>query len=139
MHIPLKTTLLRVILIFVYEQLNGYSPVRPSSVRFRYVPSRLVLAYGLPSRWLGDRASFSPSTQQTCRSNIKNLRVLSPRFFVPSKLHSVNIRSSVRPISTGQLNTLPCLHTRPIYLVVFLGLILRKGNLILRCLVGLRA
>jgi len=30
-------------------------------------------------------------------------------------------RSSPRPISTGRLNTLPCVHLRPIYLVVFEG------------------
>ena len=29
-------------------------------------------------------------------------------------------RSSPRVISTGQLNTLPCLHLRPIYDVVFI-------------------
>ncbi|MGI5886085.1 MAG: hypothetical protein ACOX6F_01660, partial [Syntrophomonadaceae bacterium] len=28
-----------------------------------------ALALGLSSRWLGDRASFSPSAQQTCWSN----------------------------------------------------------------------
>jgi len=30
-------------------------------------------------------------------------------------------RSSPRPISTGRLNTLPCVHLRPIYLVVSEG------------------
>ena len=43
-------------------------------------------------------------------------------------------RSSPRPISTGQLNTLPYLHTRPIYLVVCKGpyYLFDMGNLILR-------
>jgi len=31
------------------------------------------------------------------------------------------VRSSPRPISTGQLNTLPCVHFRPINLVVYQG------------------
>ena len=41
-------------------------------------------------------------------------------------------RSSPRPISTGRLNTLPCVHLRPIYLVVSEGpYSLRMGSLIL--------
>jgi len=38
-----------------------------------------------------------------------------------------------RPISTGQLNTLPCLHSRPINPVVFRGTYLHEevGKLIL--------
>ena len=41
--------------------------------------------------------------------------------------------SSPRPISTGQLNTLLCLHLQPINLVVFKGsYYLRMGYLILR-------
>ena len=40
--------------------------------------------------------------------------------------------SSPRPISTGRLNTLPCVHLRPIYLVVSEGpYSLRMGSLIL--------
>jgi len=31
------------------------------------------------------------------------------------------VRSSPRPISTGRLNTLPCVHLRPINLVVYQG------------------
>ncbi|GAW92387.1 hypothetical protein KKC1_15410 [Calderihabitans maritimus] len=30
-----------------------------------------ALAYGLSSRWLGDRVSFNPSAQQTCWANEK--------------------------------------------------------------------
>ncbi|MDF9410078.1 hypothetical protein L7E55_17345, partial [Pelotomaculum isophthalicicum JI] len=30
-----------------------------------------ALAYGLSSRWLGDRVSFNPSARQTCRANKK--------------------------------------------------------------------
>ena len=49
---------------------------------------------------------------------------------VPQDLHSehehpnsslVEVKSSPRPISTGQLNTLLCLHFRPINVVVFHG------------------
>jgi hypothetical protein len=41
---------------------------------------------------------------------------------VDSELHSEREqRSSPRPISTGRLNTLPCVHLRPIYLVVSEG------------------
>src|SRR5450631_3619574 len=41
---------------------------------------------------------------------------------------------SPRPISTGRLNTLPCVHLRPIYLVVFQGpyLVNPVGDLISR-------
>jgi hypothetical protein len=44
---------------------------------------------------------------------------------------------AARPISTGKLNTLLCLHTRPINLVVFKGSLVKhvsilKGYLILR-------
>ena len=43
-------------------------------------------------------------------------------FHFSSSLTLLNfIRSSPRPISIGQLNTLPCLHLQPIYLVVFKG------------------
>jgi hypothetical protein len=47
-------------------------------------------------------------------------------------LHSVGNRSSPRPISTGQLNSLLSLHIRPIYLVVYQGsyLVNPEGNLI---------
>ena len=49
--------------------------------------------------------------------------ILSP---APSKLHinilhSMNSRSSLRPISICQLHMLPCFHPRPIHLVVFKG------------------
>ena len=51
-----------------------------------------------------------------------------------NKKKSHNLRSSPRPISTGLLNTLPYLHSRPIYLVVCKGpySLLVMGNLILR-------
>ena len=42
--------------------------------------------------------------------------------------------SSPRPISTAQLNMLPCLHPLPIYHIVFVGsyLLIAMGNLILK-------
>ena len=47
--------------------------------------------------------------------------------------HKFFIRSSPRSISIGQLNTLPCLHLQPIYLIIFKGSYFRRmGNLILR-------
>ena len=47
--------------------------------------------------------------------------------------HIFFIRSSPRSISIGQLNTLPCLHLQPIYLIIFKGSYFRRmGNLILR-------
>ena len=47
--------------------------------------------------------------------------------------HKIFIRSSPRSISIGQLNTLPCLHLQPIYLIIFKGSYFRRmGNLILR-------
>src|SRR5690242_20826156 len=36
-------------------------------------------------------------------------------------LDTLYVRSSPRPISTGRLNTLPCVHLRPINLVVYQG------------------
>ena len=38
-----------------------------------------------------------------------------------SSVFWIRLRISLRPISIGKLNTLLCLHTRPIYLVVFKG------------------
>src|SRR5947207_14714007 len=35
--------------------------------------------------------------------------------------YTLKVRSSPRPISTGRLNTSPCLHLRPINLVVYQG------------------
>ena len=43
-----------------------------------------------------------------------------PSFRIPEGLNQ-NLWSSPRPISTGKLNTLLCLHTRPINQVVYLG------------------
>jgi hypothetical protein len=40
-----------------------------------------ALAYGLSSRWLGDRVSFNPSAQQTCWANYK-WRGNAPPIFV---------------------------------------------------------
>ena len=74
-----------------------------------------------------------------------SLLVLS--FPAPSKLHTASrpssnlLRSSLRPISICQLNMLPCLHPRPIYLVVFKGsysllwgISHLEGGFTLRCL-----
>ena len=50
-----------------------------------------------------------------------------------TSFHKIFIRSSPRSISIGQLNTLPCLHLQPIYLIIFKGSYFRRmGNLILR-------
>ena len=50
---------------------------------------------------------------------------MSVRVRVPggprNPMASASKRSSPRPISTGRLNTLPCVHLRPIYLVVCEG------------------
>ena len=65
------------------------------------------------------------------------------RFFIPSLVQQLRcltyeltpliLWSSPRPISIGQLNTLPCFHLCPIYLVVFKGsYCFRMGYLILR-------
>ena len=70
-----------------------------------------------------------------------DLRGSSPLKVMPSKPNTINDtfhpvlnpRLSLRSISTCQLNTLLCLHPRPIYLVVFKGpSVLRLGYLILR-------
>jgi len=41
-----------------------------------------ALAYELSSRWLGDRVSFNPSAQQTCRANIEEGNRLSQVSFL---------------------------------------------------------
>ncbi|MDD4402512.1 MAG: hypothetical protein PHI24_11685, partial [Desulfitobacteriaceae bacterium] len=65
---------------------QGCPPGEPTSVRFRYVPDSPfgflqtsplasdALAYGLSSRWLGDRVSFNPSAWCTCRTNEKGAK-----------------------------------------------------------------
>ncbi len=48
----------------------------------------------------------------------------APCIAIESKSHENSVcavRESARPISTGKLNTLLCLHLRPIYLVVYQG------------------
>ena len=73
------------------------------------------------------------------------IKVLSnPENWTKSKVwearHKRVWRSSPRPISTGRLNTSPCLHLRPINLIVFEGsysfdgISYLKGGFTLRCL-----
>ena len=61
-------------------------------------------------------------------------RTLKTECHISSLIHCVHLilRSSPRPISTGPLNMSPCLHFRPINLVVFKGSYFRRmGSLIL--------
>ncbi|HKM40041.1 MAG TPA: hypothetical protein VJ036_07225, partial [bacterium] len=46
-----------------------------------------ALAYGLSSRWSGDRVSFNPSARQTCRANKTAAPLTGPLFFFYLKLN----------------------------------------------------
>ena len=56
---------------------------------------------------------WSPGSNVSSRRNHEN-SIASTNVFE-------RVRSSPRPISTGRLNTLPCVHLRPINLVVYQG------------------
>ena len=69
---------------------------------------------------------WSPGSNVSSRRNHEN-SIASTNVFE-------RVRSSPRPISTGRLNTLPCVHLRPINLVVYQGPypVNPVGDLILR-------
>jgi len=56
---------------------------------------------------------WSPGSNVSSRANPENS--------IASTNVDERVRSSPRPISTGRLNTLPCVHLRPINLVVYQG------------------
>ena len=91
-----------------------------------------------PKRWFRRLVPCAAITEATDDTGVRQRRTLarvraSSHACVDSELDSEREqRSSPRPISTGRLNTLPCVHLRPIYLVVSEGpYSLRMGSLIL--------
>ena len=57
------------------------------------------------------------------KSVVNRVRCVWTQLPLEDSIASTNTEkiSSPRPISTGRLNTLPCVHLRPIYLVVYQG------------------
>ena len=96
---------------FFLSSFSGFSPIRSPRLRFGnafvFFPEDLQLHSNIASQ----KALFHLSAR-------KNYRIFVKRFC--EKLSSLS-RSSPRPISIGQLNTLRHLHLRPINLVVFKG------------------
>ena len=109
-------------------------------------------AEGVSSRRLVSRGNWFPLEDTTCRQAHLYFPQKILVSIAPSKpnnvtdyqgrLHILNCRSSPRLISTGQLNTLLCVHLRPIYQIVSLepysdksdGRSYLRGGFTLRCL-----
>jgi hypothetical protein len=83
-----------------------------------------------PKRWFLTRPDLLAGTR--VRTSMRARASVSPAAGPRNSIASASKESSPRPISTGRLNTLPCVHLRPIYLVVSEGpYSLRMGSLIL--------
>ena len=88
----------------------------------------------LPSAIATETVSPEPATTlgQGWIRNGNPHRGCEPPGRTRDSIASASNKPSPRPISTGRLNTLPCVHLRPIYLVVSEGpYSLRMGDLIL--------